>query len=155
MRIRDIGIGLASYVVAVCVSAISVLVLFALSDAVTSQAGRMSGLPAIDGPLIWVAIYLVGAVGLVPFLLAIAVLHRIGKTGWLAHTVAGIVVSLVAQVLVWFGGLPSLSDLIASSPITLGGAVAGFTYWATKVLLGRFVRPSAGGAAPLRSDQPR
>jgi hypothetical protein len=137
MRIRSVSIGIVSYLVAVCVSAISVLVLFALSDAAYSQGGRLSVAVDFDGPLIVVALFLVGWVGFVPFLVAVATLHVVHRIGWLAHTVAGIVVSLVAQMLVWFGGLPSLRDFIESWPITAGGAIAGFTYWAVYTLLSR------------------
>jgi len=126
MRVRDIVIVLVSYLVAAILAALVVLWLFVLAERGWDWAGGW------DGTLVWPAVYIVLVSAFVPFLLAIGVLRLLGRRGWLAHLLAGVAVSLVAQFVVWFGMRPTLAGLIESWPLLAGGAAAGLAYWAVR-----------------------
>jgi uncharacterized membrane protein YjjP (DUF1212 family) len=92
-------------------------------------AAIVLGLLGADWQLYPAAAMLVLGLGLLPFLAAIFLLHRIGHTGVVAHALAGLAVSLVAQLLLSPGLLVRPLAMLESWPILVGGATAGAVYW--------------------------
>ncbi|UYN99302.1 MAG: hypothetical protein KIT02_15515 [Devosia sp.] len=139
MTLREAIIVPVGYLVAVCVSAISVLVLFSMTELVEGTGGGFTTVFRYDGETVMAALAITAATALVPFLIALVILHFTGRTGWLGHVIAGMCVSLFAQFAVWFGAMPRVSDVIDSWPLTAGGAIAGFSYWATRQVILRLL----------------
>lgn len=112
---------LVSYVIAAIFAAIAVLLLL---DAAANMGEWLFG-----------AILIVLAGGFVPFIVAIAVLRGIRQTGWLAHAIAGLLVSLVAILTTALGMLANPLSLADNWPMLVSGAGAGLIYWLVFSLL--------------------
>ena len=123
--LRTAALIIVSYVVAAICAAVLVLLLL---DAAANMGEWLVG-----------AILLVLIAGFVPFVVAIGVLHGIRQTGWLAHAMAGLLVSLVAVVSTGPGMLANPLSLIENWPMLVSGAVAGLIYWLTFTTLDRVV----------------
>lgn len=122
--------GLASYVVASVVAAVLVLASMLAQDVVRSGWSSLSTAFTTDFvSFLPAAALIVMVYALLPFLAAIALLHVVKRTGWLAHAVAGAAVSLVAQIIMAPGLMMRPGEVVESWPMLLGGAVAGATYW--------------------------
>ena len=127
--LRTIALVLVSYIAAAICAAVLVLLLL---DAAANMGEWLVG-----------AIFIVLVAGFVPFVIAIGVLHRIRQTGWLAHTVAGLLVSLVAILLIGPGMLANPLSLAENWPMLVSGAAAGMIYWLVLRALDRMVpRPA-------------
>jgi hypothetical protein len=125
-RTRATLLGLVSYVVATLIAAAAVLLLLG-----TPPADFVDFYPG--------AAMIVLVFALVPFALAIAILHAIKRTGWLAHAAAGLVVSLAAQFIMSPGMLGQPGALMDGWPIPVAGALAGLVYWLVNRALSRRV----------------
>jgi hypothetical protein len=115
-RTRQVFLALLSFVVSAMAGAALVLLFLG------SSLGEL-------GSTFLPATLLVLVFAVVPFALAIGVLHAIKRTGWLAHTLAGLLVSLAAQFIMSPGLVVRPSAVVDNWPIPLAGAVAGLVYW--------------------------
>ena len=133
---------LISYGVAAAVAGAAVLFLLDLSNLAQRGWSDWSYIFNWDWELVSIAIFITLVSGFVPFLGAIALLRAMHKTGWLAHILAGLAVSFVAQVIFFNDEIypPFGSD--GTWPILAGGAIAGLVYWAIRPRLAAVFAPA-------------
>jgi hypothetical protein len=143
MSIRSIVATLLAYVAAAILASLFLLALVSIL-AVIRGGGGWSVLTDWDGQMVLVVISMMLWAPLLPFLVAITVLRWRRLNGWLAHVVAGTLVSLVALFTIGLGFSPTLGAFLDAWPIILTGGVAGFIFWATYGLLLRRVAQQVG-----------
>ena len=128
-KLRTVVLILVSYIIAAVCAAIAVLLLLG------AAANMGDWLPGA------IAIVLIG--GFVPFIVALVVLQGMRQTGWLAHAIAGLTVSLVAVLTTAPGMLANPLALAENWPMLVSGAGAGLVYWLVFRTLDRMLPPPA------------
>lgn len=114
---RTVVIALVSYSIAALVAAAIVLLLIG--------SNRADFASFLIGATLLVLVF-----ALAPFALALYILQAIRRTGWLAHGVAGLLVSLAAQLIMSPAMLLHPGAILDSWQLLVGGGVAGIVYWA-------------------------
>ena len=139
---RSVLTVLISYGVAAAVAGAAVLFLLDLSNLAQRGWSDWSYIFNWDWELVSIAIFITLVSGFFPFLGAIALLHAMRQTGWLAHILAGLAVSFVAQVIFFSDVLYPPFGADGTWPILAGGAIAGFVYWAIRPRLAAVFAPA-------------
>lgn len=126
--LRATAIALLSYALASLVAATLVLTLLGSNPAKIVQY--------LPGASLLVLLF-----ALVPFGIALAILRAVHRTGFWAHVLAGLLVSLVAQFLMSPGLLVRPAAVLDNWPVPVAGLAAGACYWLVwRQLTGRFER---------------
>lgn len=129
MTVRSMFAMLFSYAIAATAAAICVLFMLGMDDA------ARGGIFEWDVGYVIMASVLTASIAFVPFVLALGVLRIVRQTGWLAHLLAGLSVSIAAQ-LMHFRDFPNPpTPAFDGWEIPTAGAVAGLVYWAVRRLL--------------------
>ena len=132
MTVRTILAVLLSYGVAAIVAAVAVLVLLDLVELARNGWTGWLSIVHWDGEMVWIGVFVTVVAAFIPFMIAIAILHVIRQTGWLAHLLAGLAVSFVAQLMFFRDLRHPPIDIAGVWPILVGGALAGLVYWAVR-----------------------
>lgn len=125
MRFLAIAISYLASVLAATATALGLLVGMSLADSRSPDIGdTLVSLFQLAGPALLIVLVLAA----IPFVICLLVLHFLDQDSWLAHVLAGSLVSLLA----FFGFAGGAFDpriFLEIWYIPVAGAVGGFAYW--------------------------
>lgn len=128
MRFLAIAISYLVAVAAATATALGILAGTSLANGRSEHVGEtLLGVFQLAGPALLIVLVLAA----IPFVLCLLVLHFLDQDSWLAHVLAGGLVSLLAFFF-FMGSLVDPGVFLEIWYIPVAGAVGGFAYWLSR-----------------------